>query len=114
MGELPGLQSRDLSLQQRAIDGRPWTAALQRERKSGVLRLRSGRELKADMGDESVATIGGAPSNDCSHARRVAATDGLTAIDPGYEGAVVGGETDRDRREVHNRRVSAGACFRSS
>jgi hypothetical protein len=38
----------------------------------------------------------------------------LTAIDPGYEGAVVGGETDRGRREVHNRRVSAGACFRSS
>ena len=72
------------------------------------------RELKADMGGESVATIGGAPSNDCSQARRVAATDGLTAIDPGYEGAVVGGETDRDRREVHNRRVSAGACFRSS
>ncbi len=38
----------------------------QRKRKPSVLSLRSGRELKADMGGESVATIGGAPSNDCS------------------------------------------------
>jgi hypothetical protein len=58
----------------RAIDGRPWAAAPQRKRKSSVLRLRSGRELKAAVGDESVATTGGTRSNDGSQARRVAAT----------------------------------------